>query len=188
MKSKQIRIGEFEVTSNVLVVSDPGYKPGTWCMGNILDVKPGTWEAFIGMAHDKDFGDRVAYLAAYHKDCPDKAELEQFPAAFDVGVDSGQAGIFDKAHYQDPTVIPDAPRFISDNRWFDACCKQTCHTGHYAGTIPYGVVSQSGYGDGGYTCHYFATGRGRDFTTWGVVIDFDLVKMQTIMKKLCGAS
>lgn len=188
MNLEQIRIGEFEVTGDALVISDPCYEPGTWCMGHILDAKPGIWEAFIGMYHDKDFGDRVAYLAAYHKDCPDKSALKRLPAEFEVGVDSGQAGIFDRAHYQDPSVIGDDSVFISDDRWYDACCKQTCHTPRHAGVIPYGAVSQSGYGDGGYTCYYFANGGGSEFTTWGVVIDFDLVKMRTIMKKLCEAN
>lgn len=33
MKLEQIKIGEFEVTGDVLTVSDPCYEPGTWCMG-----------------------------------------------------------------------------------------------------------------------------------------------------------
>ena len=63
MKLEQIQIGEFEVTDNVLVISDPCYEPGTWCMGQILDVKPGIWTAQIGICHNKKWGDRVAYLA-----------------------------------------------------------------------------------------------------------------------------
>ena len=39
MNLEQIQIGAFEVTSNVLVVSDPSYEPGTWCMGQILDAQ-----------------------------------------------------------------------------------------------------------------------------------------------------
>ncbi len=53
MKLEHIKIGEFEVTGNVLTISDPCYEPGTWCMGEILGAKPGIWEAHIGMCHDK---------------------------------------------------------------------------------------------------------------------------------------
>lgn len=185
MKLEQIQIGEFEVTDNVLVISDPCYEPGIWCMGHVLDVRPGIWTAQIGMCHDKKWGDRVAYLAAYHKDCPDKSLLTKYEAHFGVGVDSGQAGIFDRAHYQDQSVVPDTPNPIDkDDRWYSACCHQTLNTEHQAGVIPYGVVSSSGFGDGGYACYFFSTGRGKEFTTWGVMIDFDLVKMRRIMKQL----
>ena len=97
MELEQIQIGEFEVTDNVLVISDPCYEPGTWCMGHIPDVRPGIWAAQIGICQDPRWGERVAYLAAYHKDCPDKALLTKYEAHFEVGVDSGQAGIFDRA-------------------------------------------------------------------------------------------
>lgn len=184
MKLEQIKIGEFEVTDNVLVISDPCYEPGTWCMGHILDVRTGIWTAQIGICQDKTWGERVAYLAAYHKDCPDKTLLAKHEAHFEVGVDSGQAGIFDCAHYQDQAVAPDVPNFIGEDRWYNACCHQTLNTEHHAGVIPYGVVSSSGYGDGGYTCHFFSTGEGQEFTVWGVMIDFDLVNMRKIMEQL----
>lgn len=184
MELEQIQIGEFVVTDNVLVISDPCYEPGTWCMGHILDVRPGTWAAQIGICQDPRWGERVAYLAAYHQDCPDKALLTKYEAHFEVGVDSGQAGIFDRAHYQDQAVVSDVPDPIGEDRWYNACCHQTLHTEHHAGVIPYGVVSSSGYGDGGYTCHFFSTGKGRETTVWGVVIDFDLVNMRKIMEQL----
>lgn len=184
MKLEQIQIGEFEVTDNVLVISDPCYEPGTWCMGQILDVKPGIWTAQIGICHNKKWGDRVAYLATCHKDCPDKTLLTEHEAHFGVGVDSGQAGIFDRAHYQDQAVVSDVPDPISDDRWYNFCCHQTLKTEHNAGVIPYGVVSSSGYGDGGYTCHFFSTGEAQEFTVWGVMIDFDLVNVRKIMEQL----
>lgn len=185
MKLEQIKIGEFEVTGDVLTVSDPCYEPGTWCMGHILDVKPGMWEAHIGMCHDKRWGNRVAYLAAYHKNCPDKKLLTEYSAPFEVGVDSGQAGIFDRAHYQDASVVAPLPDPIDNtDPWYSACCHQTLETEHRAGVIPYGVVSRSGMGDGGYSCYFYATGEGQDFTVWGVMIDFNLVKMREIMEQL----
>jgi len=185
MKLEHIKIGEFEVTGNVLTVSDPCYEPGTWCAGEIPDAKPGIWEAHIGIRHDKKWGDRVAYLAACRKECPNKKLLAEYPAPFEVGVDSGQAGIFDRAHYQDASVVTPVPNPISkEYPWYSACCHQTLKTEHQAGVIPYGVVSSSGMGDGGYTCRLYASGHGQDFTVWGVMIDFDLLKMRNIMERL----
>lgn len=186
MNLEQIQIGTFEITSNVLVVSDPCYKPGTWCMGQISDAQPGIWTAQIGIYQSEQFGKRVAYVAAFHEDCPNIDSLDRHEADFEVGVDSGQAGIFDKAHYQDQSIDFDVPAPICNDHWFNVCCHQTLNTEHYAGVIPYGVVSSSGYGDGGYTCHFFTTGKGENKITLGVIIDFDLVRMRSIMEQIAG--
>ena len=186
MNLEQIQIGAFEVTSNVLVVSDPSYEPGTWCMGQILDAQLGTWTAQIGICHTEISSERVAYLAAFHEDCPSLDLLDRHEADFEVGVDSGQAGIFDKAHYQDQSIEFEVPSPLCNEHWYNVCCHQTLNTEHGAGVIPYGVVSSSGYGDGGYTCHYFTTGKGEDKTTWGVMIDFGLVRMHCIMEQIAG--
>ena len=73
---------------------------------------------------------------------------------FDVGVDSGQAGLFDASHYRDDTVIPNHEN-LKDKEpseiWYDHCCNITLSP-LSAGVLPYGVVSSSGYGDGGYDC------------------------------------
>ena len=69
MKQKKIKIitlGTFEVTSDKLVISDPCYDLGTRCMGTVPSVKPGLWTATIGIADTGEFGERIAFLAAFH--------------------------------------------------------------------------------------------------------------------------
>jgi hypothetical protein len=88
-------------------------------------------------------------------------------AKFEVGVDSGQAGIFDVDHYKDDSVFGNKkPKFErstldeSGNKWYAFCCDATLYTKYTAGVIPYGAVSSSGFGDGGYPCIYWTDESG----------------------------
>lgn len=92
-KIENITLGAFEVSSDKLVISDPCYNLGTWCMGTVPNVKPGLWTASIGVANTGEFGERIAFLAAFHQVSPSIQKLKACPASFDVGVDSGQAGL-----------------------------------------------------------------------------------------------
>ncbi|WP_308856734.1 DUF4241 domain-containing protein [uncultured Oscillibacter sp.] len=182
---EHLQIGSFETTRDVLIVSDPCYKLGTWCMGQVSDAKPGLWNASIGVADMGEWGRRIAYLAAFHHEAPDIKTLKLNEAKFEVGVDSGQAGIFDFDHYQDQSVIPDQSLSEFGDPWYTHCCHQTLNTEHHAGVIPFGVVASSGFGDGAYICRYYTSQSEHTPITWGVVIDFELVRMSQIMKKLC---
>lgn len=83
-------------------------------------------------------------------------------AEFEVGVDSGQAGIFDLSKY------PDAPRDDEwEKRFYRPACEVTLgqtYPGWSAGVTVIddkriGCVASSGYGDGGYSCYYFNDGK-----------------------------
>jgi len=139
----QIALGTFEVTSGELVVSDPCYSLGTWCAGTIIDVKNGEWEAKVENRDEGLWGSRCAELVAYHTD----HQFNHGPwekASFDVGVDSGQAGIFDKPFFNSH----DEYGGFNDN-WYEEVCQITLKDPG-AGVLKGGVVSSSGYGDGGY--------------------------------------
>lgn len=186
MKQKKIKIitlGTFEVTSDKLVISDPCYDLGTWCMGTVPNVKPGLWTATIGIADTGEFGERIAFLAVFHQDSPPIQKLKACPASFDVGVDSGQAGIFDYNHFHDEEVIEDQELTDFGSRWFTYCCYQTLDGEHHAGLIPYGVVASSGFGDGCYSCYVY-TDWDSKAASWGVIIDFQLTEMRKIMRQL----
>ena len=146
---QKFKLGTFEVTQPKLIISDPCYAPGTWCMGIVPNAQPGIWEAEIGFFHEGKHDAAVAYLAAFHQHCPPKNQLIAREELFKVGVDSGQAGVFDKPFYR-----------------AGADAGQTLHTDHYAGVIPHGVVSNSGYGDGGYICYsyHLSKTQGQDIT------------------------
>lgn len=160
-------IGDFKIESGRVYVSDPCYKTGTWCQALVDGVKNGNWEAHID---NRDEG-RPGLLRVNHESYPDITHLECSIIPNEIGVDSGQAGVFDAAHYRQDSSIPEDfqpldPGGMFDDftdeeggRFYGACCDRTLGpTGegrrddnfHGGGTIPFGAVSSSGYGDGGY--------------------------------------
>ena len=160
MDNKMDYIGDFEVESGSVMVSDPCYKPGTWCQAKLDDVYNGKWKAW---AIQRD--GRVAELIASCMIVDDPYDIGETlidperKKPFDIGVDSGQCGIFDAKHYQQDSDIVDDPEFDAilgegttkhgvGDRWYNACCDITLEGGE--GVIPFGVVCQSGYGDGSY--------------------------------------
>lgn len=161
------RIGNFKMDSNIMRVSDPCYDKTVWCSGVIHNCLTGRWDAAVAYSDEGILGRRVAVLAAKHTDFSqsfsqcDQVWADQkyvhFPAEwtvcdFEVGVDSGQAGLFDEAHYQDESIFQGLPEPMVSfgSLWFDHCCEKTMGEDQ-AGTIRYGAVSSSGFGDGGYT-------------------------------------
>ena len=115
-----IDLGEFEMTSPVMRVSDPCYERDVWCCGTVDHCKLGTWEAGVLKTDEGEWGTRCAVLAVRHKDTgPDfnvirlgkvrKVACKCVEQSFEVGVDSGQAGFFDDAFYQNDTVFEELP-------------------------------------------------------------------------------
>jgi len=148
------KLGTFEVTSGKLVVSDPCYSRWTWCMGTLENVKNGTWTARILVSDEGELGKRVAELEVLHSTVKDPPALGFWEnTGIEVGVDSGQAGFWDDAKfggggegkYDDPTSF------------YGQACHKTLHEGH-AGIMDGGVVSSSGFGDGGYACYILKDG------------------------------
>lgn len=149
---------KFEIKSGAVVLSDPCYELGTWCQGLFFNVKNGEWRAEV--EHVESFGRRVAKLVSYHKDYPttaDDIKADGVLLPFDGGVDSGQFGHFDHEGYRKDETIVGVERnakepeniICEDEPWYSICCDRTL-TGESWGTIPLGVVSSSGYGDGSY--------------------------------------
>ena len=64
-------------------------------------------------------------------------------------MDSGQAGIFDASHYDDDSIFREKAACNYGTEWYNHCCDITL-SWPCAGVLPYGVVSSSGFGDGGY--------------------------------------
>lgn len=153
--------------SDIMRDSDPCYDKTVWCSGLIHNCLTGRWDAAVAYSDEGILGRRVAVLAAKHRasvrsfsQCDEVWEDEKFIhyesgwsiCSFEVGVDSGQAGFYDEAHYQDESVLKGLPepKVSYGTLWFDHCCERTMSKVQ-AGTVPYGAVSNSGFGDGGYT-------------------------------------
>lgn len=125
------QVGSFENRSGEFIVSDPSYERGVFCQGKITNVKKGKWLAFTETQEDG----RVAELQVEHDSCCDPFS-EWNKCDFEVGVDSGMAGIFDSIVYK-------------NNLNEDFLVK----SGEMAVVIPGGTLSSSGYGDGSYTAY-----------------------------------
>ena len=171
-------LGTFELTQSVMRVSDPCYERDVWCCGTVDNCKIGTWEAGVFVRDEGEWGERMAVLAVrFAEDGPRFEEITRATdkglkgwtmCRFEVGVDSGQAGIFDDAHYMDNSIFEDVAKSDYGDEWYNHCCDITLSR-MQAGVLPFGVVSRSGYGDGGY---YAMTHRAPDGQVDGIYIGF----------------
>ena len=86
-----------------VVVSDPCYTIPTWCQAVVDGVKPGTYESYVKKVDLNDWGVRCSMLIAVHEDYRDGVlRWEEYPA--DIGVDSGQCGIFSSESYRNDSI------------------------------------------------------------------------------------
>lgn len=85
---------------NKVMVSDPCYSVGTWCQGVLENVKSGTWNCAYGFDEDEE---RVFYIHLSHNFLSEReiedAMVDSEAADFEVGVDSGTAGVYDYDYY-----------------------------------------------------------------------------------------
>lgn len=151
---RTLELGEFLVLSGKLAVSDPCYDTDVKYRGELENVMNGTWHASAVEMQTGSWGRRIARLIAVHENYADEKMSKGQCVGFEVGVDSGQAGLFDASHYRDDSVIPNAKLVFHEEPaaiWYKHCCDITLSP-LSAGVLPYGVVSSSGHGDGGYDC------------------------------------
>lgn len=212
MKTETVPLGYFEVESDQLVVSDPCYDlgPDTWCADILKNPKQGRWYSSVEVSDQGSWGHRVAELFACFADLKGKSPSNYFmwePCDFEVGVDSGQAGIFDLPMYKkdmDKLYLQVGRKEYDDrgllgliemnnklpggeqqnrklkenlslpptltNDWYEMCCDKTL-SNQKAGTVPGGVVSSSGFGDGGYRASFAKDDTGKVIAVRIVFID-----------------
>ena len=155
---KVIHVGTFRVVSGRMVVSDPCYEIGTGCQGVLENVRKGRWMCNATVACGGAYDMCVAELAAWRGSPAGPGDLRwKEESSFAVGVDSGQAGIFDMAHYRHDRIAEAVQRLMQESicpeePWYSLCCDRTFGSEMGAGIVPYGVVSSSGIGDGAYRC------------------------------------
>lgn len=176
-------LGDFEMTSPVMRVSDPCYERDVWCCGTFDKCKLGTWEAGVLKTERGVWGARCAVLAVRHKDTgPDFSVIREnkvyrmtdgwLEQPINVGVDSGQAGFYDEVFYQDDSIFKGmpAPEHDFGELWYNHVCDITLSR-MLAGVIPYGAVSSSGFGDGGYVCYTHESRNGEIDFAFVIFID-----------------
>ena len=132
-------MGKIKLGSRV-IVTDPCYGIDTWCQGVLEDVKPGDYNCHIVEGVCGSWGNRVKEIAVTH--CDSKFDISeiQIEQDFEVGVDSGNAGIFDYDFYKST-----CDEFLN---WFDKRGSD-----HFYNPGGQGLLASSGCGDGSYTCY-----------------------------------
>ncbi len=150
----KVNLGRFINESGKFIVSDPCYEDGAWYQGKISNIKTGTWDAYIIKSDEGVFGQRNAELIAKHSSLDDDRGLDWELCDFIVGVDSGQAGIFDANHYNNDSVFGKGEKPVHDygeTKFYGFCCDLTLSETQ-GGVLKYGAVATSGFGDGSYNC------------------------------------
>jgi len=137
-------------------VSDPCYTDDVWCKTKLTDVLPGNYNVFIEKGDEHGWGTRVKSVRVIHEDFSDSGDWEEHS---EIGVDSGQAGIFCETSYRNDTIAEsiETPRGRFDlpfrdsegDLWYEKMCNLTL-SDDQCGIYETGVVTSSGIGDGGY--------------------------------------
>lgn len=166
MEKSLQKIGTFECLSGRLMISDPCYSRDTWCQGVLKDCEVGTWWAYV-VRDDRER--RISELHAHKGGVPEWAlnkgrwELAGVENEFgaleelNVGVDSGQCGIYDDSAFPDDTGDyggDDEP----PSEYRKICEAVNGPDDSFGPGVAIvldgrGVCSQSGYGDGGYNVY-----------------------------------
>ena len=125
-----------------VLVSDPRYDYPTWCTKLVENVKPGNYNTNVTYC----YGNMVSELQVIHEDY-DIYDLDWYPVVADIGVDSGQCGIFDFEQVKD---IIGSGEWDEEDEFYAKACACTDDDKQYGEIGTYGVISRSGGGDGTY--------------------------------------
>lgn len=162
LKTSQQIIGPVKFSSGKVIVSDPCYEVDNGGNHTLQNVKNGIWTTTKINSDEGEWGIRTASIEAYIDQTPKEHEYQlEFNA--DVYVDSGQAGFFDLDGYRNLSLFtaelpPVYPGFEPEENlpaeekdaetFYGICCNITLR--NKTGVLPYGIVSDTGYGDGSY--------------------------------------
>lgn len=152
--------------SDKVRVTDPYYDIDTWCAGTLDNVLPGEFEcsyAIDKVSLDGDENnqyDSITSIEVHHKDYPNIKATEYMKDIW-VGVDSGQAGIFDFAMFEDVCSDDDKKNdFVKEIEDLSSEGNTICGKG---------LVSVAGDGDGDYACF---VGRNDEGQIVAIKIDY----------------
>lgn len=172
-----------------VVVSDPCYQIPTWCQAQVDGVLPGTYSTSTKRTSTDGWGNRISYLVCIHDDyCGQAGDLKWKRYNAEIGVDSGQAGIFSKDSYRNDSIVDSIGLGDGDvsffgqlpwsemghnketgEQWYQAMCSRTLGTNQW-GTYDEGVVTSSGLGDGSYDLYVAKVNK----KIVGFIIDFGI--------------
>ncbi|GGE73696.1 SMI1/KNR4 family protein [Priestia taiwanensis] len=150
--NKTKTVGIFKVESGKLIVTDPCYKVDEQEEVQIIlsNVKSGNWTASISYNNEEI----VKSVLAFYGEKKTRGKWNDCDTL--IGVDSGQAGIFDFILFGRDDAIQYEVENIYDIKIdevgikYFVACSDTAASDAQGGVVPGGVVSMSGYGDGMY--------------------------------------
>ena len=163
-----------------VMVSDPCYSVPTWCQYKVKDVLPGEYSVNVFKTDNTGgWGRRCAALIAVHKDYLEDTLSWRTNNGADIGVDSGQCGIFSMETYRKDEVFQEKSNFAfgidsEGDHWYGHMCDRTLNDEQW-GTYANGVVSSSGFGDGSYRL-LLAKHNGK---VVGLAIDFFVLNLKS---------
>jgi hypothetical protein len=163
MEIKQVKLDAIQLGKRVRL-SDPCYGTKVWCSGEVDNVCEGKYIPTVVISNEGMWGNRVSMLQVVHEDF-EKTPLsftEQLP--FEVGVDSGMAGIYDAEYYEQYHTEKDV-----DRDWYEDICDSVNPVDTKDNKC---VVSSSGYGDGGYLAFVARNSEGQ-IIAFVIVFIFD---------------
>jgi len=135
-----------------VMVSDPCYSDETWCQVKLKDVLPGGYITTVRKTEDPNWGNRCSVLLTVHEDyVEDTLSWRNYPGQ--VGVDSGQAGIFSMSSFKNDDI---ASSITTPDKTYDG--------------RPFTLGLKDRDGDGGYRC-LVAKHKGKIV---GIAIDFGM--------------
>ncbi len=139
-------VGTFSLTEGSMRVSDPCYTVDTWCAG-VVPAKPGTWTATLLYSDQDTWGTRVSAILVEHE--THLGPKPMYHSSIDVGVDSGQCGLFAAQEYPSGKSTGE---YGDTSSFYGRACRITLDSEEKGGILDnMGVVSRSGFGDGSYT-------------------------------------
>lgn len=162
----EIEIGTFEVKTGKIRVSDPCYKLEAHDhVAQTLPAANGRWVGSV-IYGPSSWGNRVHQLMA-HLESSNLIGSEEL-LRDDVGVDSGQMSIIDLGSY--PTG--ETGEYDDPTQFYGRVCPLTLDTPQSSGIFDgAGIVSGSGFGDGGYPVYVRRNAEGEVTSVRVVFID-----------------
>ena len=128
MGAKKIKkVGTINLDKKV-ILSDPCYPLGTWCTITLEGVTSGIYNCYVTESDEDDWGQRISNIMVVHKDYEEESKLlDKKLEKGTVGVDSGQAGIYDYNYYA---------KNNSNEDWYDRVCDSTYYTEKNKNYVP----------------------------------------------------
>lgn len=149
-------VGVVDFSEGVICVTDPCYKPGTWCRKEDVAITPGKYDCFAYSAEDQVWGYRIRKARIVLCDAEAKKYVKQqtmgsWESIAYIGVDAGLAGFFNN-----DIDLSD------DGTWYDVCdslygtgtidLKTSTKNAYLLNDERFGngFFTRSGFGDGEY--------------------------------------